>query len=158
VGETVWALADGIVRGPLTVSAAGQVSLPVAASLVTVGKIIPDADLELLDIDGQDQGGTWTGRKKKLNHLTVALKNSANTGLVAGPSGGQGSPTLYALKGKDLVNPLAAASSTAPALITDFMHQIAAPQWDWHGRALFRVRNSPLPYTITGITPDVSAG
>ena len=110
------------------------------------------------DIDGQDQGGTWTGRKKKLNHLTVALKNSANTGLVAGPSGGQGTPTLYALKGKDLVNPLAAAPSTAPALITDFMHQIAAPQWDWHGGALFRVSNSPLPYTITGITPDVSAG
>ena len=71
---------------------------------------------------------------------------------------GRAAPTLYALKGKDLVNPLAAAPSTAPALITDFMHQIAAPQWDWHGRALFRVHNSPLPYTITGITPDVSAG
>jgi hypothetical protein len=158
VGEEVWALADGLVRGPLTVSAAGQVTLPAVASLVTVGKIIPDADLELLDIDGQDQGGTWTGRKKKINHLTVALKASANTGLVAGPSGGQGAPTLYALKGKDLVNPLAAAPSTAPALVTDFMHQIAAPQWDWHGRALFRVHNSPLPYTITGIMPDVSAG
>jgi len=158
VGEEVWALADGIVRGPLTVSAAGQVTLPVAASLVTVGKIIPDADLELLDIDGQDQAGTWTGRKKKINHLTVALKDSANTGLVAGPSGGQGAPTLYALKPKDMVNPLAAAPSTAPALVTDFMHQIAAPQWDWHGRALFRVSNSPLPYTITGVTPDVGAG
>ncbi|WP_428659498.1 ubiquitin-activating E1 FCCH domain-containing protein [Reyranella sp.] len=157
-GEEVWALADGIVRGPLTVSAAGQVTLPAAASLVTVGKIIPDADLELLDIDGQDQAGTWTARKRKINHLTVALKNSANTGLVAGPSGGQGAPTLYALKPKDMVNPLAAAPGAAPALVTDFMHQIAAPQWDWHGRALFRVRNSPLPYTITGITPDVSTG
>jgi len=157
-GEAVWALADGVVRGPLTVSAAGQVTLPVAASLVTVGKIIPDADLELLDIDGQDQAGTWTGRKKKISHLTVALKNSANTGLAAGPSGGQGAPTLYALKGKDLVNPLAAAPSSAPALVTDVMHQIAAPQWDWHGRALFRVSNSPLPYTITGVTPDVGAG
>jgi hypothetical protein len=158
VGEEVWALADGIVRGPMTVSAAGQVTLPAAASLVTVGKIIPDADLELLDIDGQDQAGTWTGRKKKINHLTVALKNSANQGMVAGPSGGQGAPTLYALKSKDLVNPLAATPATAPVLITDFMHQIASPQWDWHGRALFRVHNSPLPYTITGITPDVSPG
>lgn len=158
VGEAVWALADGVVRGPFSVSAAGQIVLPSAASLALVGKIIPDADLELLDLDGQDQGGTWTARKKKINHLTVALKNSANTGLVAGPSGGQGAPTLYALKGKDLVNPLAAAPSTAPALVTDFMHQIAAPQWDWHGRALLRVHNSPLPYTITGITPDVAAG
>ncbi|MCW5737792.1 MAG: hypothetical protein KIS73_26970 [Enhydrobacter sp.] len=158
VGEEVYALADGIVRGPLTVSAAGQVTLPVAASLVTVGKIIPDADIELLDIDGQDGAGKWTGRKKKIASLTVALKNSADQGLVAGPSGGQGTPTLYALKPKDMVNPLAAAPSTNPALVTDFMHQISAPQWDWHGRALFRVRNSPLPYTITGITPDVAAG
>lgn len=157
-GEEVWALADGMVRGPLTVSAAGQVVLPVAAALVTVGKIIPDADLELLDIDGQDQAGKWAGRRKKISQLTVALKNSANTGLVAGPSGGQGAPTLYPLKPKDRGNPLAAAPSAAPALITDFMHQIAAPQWDWHGRALFRIRNSPLPYTITGISPDVDAG
>ncbi len=157
-GESVYALADGIVRGPLTVSAVGQVTLPVAASLVTVGKIIPDADLELLDIDGQDQSGTWTGRKKKINHLTVALKNSANTGLKAGPSGGQGTPQLYAMKPKDLVNPLATAPSTVPALMTDFLHQIAAPDWNWHGRALFRVSNSPLPYTITGITPDATVG
>jgi len=158
VGETVWALADGIVRGPLTVSAAGQVTLPVAASLVTVGKIIPDADLELLDVDGEDQSGKWTGRRKKINRLIVALKDSANSGLVAGPSGGQGAPLLHAMKAKDLANPLAPAPSTAPALVTDFMHQIAAPGWDWHGRALFRVHNSPLPYTITGVTPDVSVG
>jgi hypothetical protein len=158
VGEEVWALADGIVRGPLTVSAAGQVTLPVAAALVTVGKIIPDADLELLDVDGQDQSGKWTGRRKKFNGLTIALKDSANSGLVAGPSGGQGAPLLYAMKPKDLANPLAAAPPSAPALITDFMHQIAAPGWDWHGRVLFRVSNSPLPYTITGVTPDVSIG
>lgn len=158
IGEQVWALADGIVRGPFTVSVDAQITLPALASFVTVGKIIPDADLELLDIDGQDQAGTWTGRRKKISHLTVALKDSANSGMVAGPSGGQGSPTLYALKPKDPINPLAAAASSAPALITDYMHTITAPQWDWHGRALFRVRNSPLPYTITGITPEVVPG
>ncbi|CAN5191734.1 hypothetical protein BH10PSE6_BH10PSE6_16880 [soil metagenome] len=157
-GEEVWALADGVVRGPLTISATGQVTLPAAAALVTIGKIIPDADLELLDVDGQDNGGKWTGRRKKFNSLTVALKDSANTGLVAGPSGGQGAPPLYAMKPKDPANPLAAVPSTAPALITDFLHQIPAPQWDWHGRVLFRVSNSPLPYTITGVTPDVSIG
>jgi hypothetical protein len=157
-GESVWALADGIVRGPLTVSATGTVTLPAAASLATIGKIMPDADLELLDLDGKDQAGAWTGRKTKIADLTVALRNSANMGMVAGPSGGQKAPTLYALKPKDMVNPLGAAPSTAPALITDYQIQIAAPQWSWHGRALFRVRNSPLPYSITGITPDVSAG
>jgi hypothetical protein len=99
IGETVYALADGIVQGPFTVSAAGQVTLATAATVVTVGKIIPDADLELLDIDGQDQAGTWTGRKKKINHLTVALKNSANTGpQVAGPRAGRAATTLYPLK------------------------------------------------------------
>lgn len=158
IGEQVWALADGIVRGPFTVSVDAQITLPALASFVTVGKIIPDADLELLDIDGQDQSGTWTGRRKKINSLTVALKDSANSGMTAGPSGGQGNPTLYALKPKDPINPLASPPSTAPALITDYMHTITAPQWDWHGRALFRVRNSPLPYTITGITPEVVPG
>jgi hypothetical protein len=159
VGEEVYALADGLVRGPLTVSAAGQVTLPVAASLVTVGKIIPDADLVLLDIDGQDQGGTWTGRMKKLSHLTVALKNSANQGLLAGLYDGSSSPPpLYPIKPKDIVNPLAATPSTAPVLVTDFAHQIMAPKWDWHGRTMFRITKSPLPYTITGITPDVAAG
>lgn len=157
-GQEVWALADGIVRGPMTVTAAGTVTLPAAAALVTIGKILPDADLELLDIDGKDQAGAWTGRKVKIADLTVALRNSANVGLVAGPSGGQGAPTLYPIRRKDLVNPLAAAPSTNPALVTDFMVQIAAPQWSWHGRALFRVHNSPLPYSISGITPDVSAG
>jgi hypothetical protein len=34
------------------------------------------------------------------------------------------------MKLKDLANPLASAPSTAPALITDYMHQIAAPQCD----------------------------
>lgn len=79
-------------------------------------------------------------------------------GADGGTVGRAGGLALYALKGKDLVNPLAVTPSSAPALVTDFMHQIAAPQWDWHGRALFRVSKSPLPYTITGVVPDVAAG
>lgn len=157
VGETVYALADGIVRGPFTVSASGAITLPVAAGKVTVGKIIPDADLETLDPEQPDQAGSLQGRKKKVSHITVNLKNSANQGITAGPSGGQ-TTTLYAMKKKDLVNPLAAAPSSNPALITDFMHQIAAPSWDWHGRVLLRVSASPLPYTVTGLDFDVTQG
>jgi hypothetical protein len=157
VGEQVYALADGVPVGPFTVSAAGSITLQNAASKVIVGKIIPDADLELMDIDLQDQAGSVQGRKKKLNHVTLGLKNSANTGITAGPSGGQ-STTLYALKPKDLVNPLASAPSSAPALITDIVHQVAAPSWDWHGRVLIRVSASPLPYTVTGAMADVSVG
>lgn len=158
VGEEVYALADGIVRGPFTVSAAGAITLAVAAAKVTVGKVIPDADLETLDAEKEDQAGTLQGRKKKINHNIVSLKNSANAGLKAGPSGGLGTPVLYAFKPKDIANPLASAPSTAPALITDFMQQVAAPSWDWHGRTLIRVSASPLPYTVIGYMYDLSAG
>lgn len=158
IGETVYMLADGVPFGPLTVDTDGEINAAVAATTVIVGKIIPDADLELLDLEQPDQAGTLQGRKKKINHLTVALKNSANQGLKGGPSGGQGTPQLYAFKPKDLVNPLATAPSTAPALITDFMHEVNAPQWDWHGRTLLRISASPLPYTVTGIMVDVTAG
>lgn len=37
IGATVYALADGVVRGPFVVSGAGTITLPVAASLVNVG-------------------------------------------------------------------------------------------------------------------------
>lgn len=159
-GESVYALADGLVQGPFTVTSGGQITLTTAATKATIGKIIPDADLETLDVEQPDQAGSLQGRKKKINHATVSLKNSANTGLMAGPSGGQAglAPVIYAFKPKDIVNPLATPPSTAPALITDFMHQTMAPQWDWHGRTLIRVSNSPLPYSVTGVFYDVTAG
>lgn len=157
-GEAVYALADGKVQGPFTVSASGGVTLTTAATKAIIGKIIPDADLETLDVEQPDQSGSLQGRKKKINHVTVSLKNSANVGLKAGPSGGQGTPLLYAFKSKDIANPLASAPSTDPALTTDLMTQIAAPSWDWHGRTLIRVSNSPLPYTVTGVMYDVTAG
>ena len=148
VGESVYALADGIVRGPYTVTAGGQITLSVAASTVTVGKIIPDADLETLGLEN-------IGKKKKVNSVTIGLKNSANQGLSIGQSGGQ-TTVVYAAKAKDLVNPLASAPSTNPALITDLMQSVQPPSWDWYGRTLIRVSASPLPYTITGLSADVS--
>lgn len=158
IGESVYALADGKVQGPFAVSAAGQVTLTTAATKATIGKVIPDADLETLDAEQPDQQGTLQGRKKKINRATVTLKNSANVGLKASPSGGQTMPTPNAFKAKDLVNPLASAPSTDPALITDLMTEIVTPSMDWHGRLLLRVSASPLPYTVTGIAYDITAG
>jgi hypothetical protein len=154
VGEEVYALADGVVRGPFTVSATGTITLETAASVVTVGKRYT-CDLETLGADLQDQRGTVQGRKKKINAVTVGLKNSADKGLTVGPSGGQGAPVLYEIKGKDLANPLAAAPSSNPALITDLMHGVQAPSWDWYGRTLIRA-TQPLPYTVTGVMYDVT--
>ncbi len=158
IGESVYALADGAVQGPYTVSASGTVTLGVAATKATIGKVIPDADLETLDVEQPDQSGSLQGRKKKINHVTVGLKNSATIGLKAGPSGGQLTPVIYAFKAKDLVNPLASAPSTAPAQVTDLMHLVNAPSWDWHGRTLIRVSASPRAYTVTGVAYDVTAG
>lgn len=158
VGESVYALVNGKVQGPFTVSSLGQITLTTAGTLATVGKIIPDADLETLDPEQPDQAGSLQGRKKKVNKATIRLKNSANQGLKVGPSGGQGSPQLYAFKPKDLVNPLATAPSTDPALVTTLEHAQVAPSWDWSGRLLFRVSASPLPYTVTGVSYDLTTG
>lgn len=157
VGQTVYALADGVPVGPFEVSTLGTISLATAASKVTVGKLIPDPELETLGSEGQDQAGTTVGRKKKVNHITVGLKNSADMGLKCGPSGGQGDPVLYQIKHKDLKNPLAAAASSNPALITDLMHMVNAPSWDWYGRTLIKA-TQPLPYTVTSVMYDVTAG
>lgn len=157
IGQEVWALADGAPDGPHTVSALGQIMLSTAAAKVTTGKLYPNCDLETLSIELQDQQGTLQGRKKKVNKVAVMVTNSADQGVQLGPSGGQGEPIIYDLKKKDLINPLAAAPSTAPALIDDVMQTISAPSWDWHGRILIR-QTLPLPITITGIMPDVTAG
>jgi hypothetical protein len=89
VGDLVWALADGVVRGPFIVSTTGQITLPVAASLVTVGKIIPDADLELARYRRPGPGRDVDRSEEENQPVTVALKNSANTGMVAAPSAGR---------------------------------------------------------------------
>jgi hypothetical protein len=157
IGEEVYALADGIVRGPYTVSATGQITLPASAAYKIVGKIFPACDLETLPIEWQDGEGTMQGRKKRIDHVKVRLKNSANQGVYIGPTGGQGSILLYFAKSKDLVNPLATAPSTNPLLITEDMQVIPAPSIDWTGTVLVRQIN-PLPITVTAIMPDVSAG
>lgn len=157
VGEEVYALGDGVPSGPYTVSVLGQITLDAPRAVVTVGRKIPDPTLETLNIELQDQQGTLQGRKKKIDDVAIRVANTANQGLKIGPSGGQGTPTVYAAKRKDLKNPLAAAASTNPALITEDMQSILAPSIDWGGNVLIR-QTLPLPATITAIMPNVSPG
>jgi hypothetical protein len=157
IGEEVYALADGIVRGPFTVNASGQITLPASASYKIVGKLYPSCEIETLPIEFQDGEGTMQGRKKRIDRVMVRLKNSADKGITVGSTGGQGTATLYATKSKDLVNPLATAPSTNPSLITEDMQTIPAPSIDWQGTVKVS-QTQPLPITITAIMPDVSPG
>ncbi len=73
-GLSVMALADGITRGPFTVSA-GQITLPVAASKVVIGLLFT-AKLQTMPLDeGQP---TIQGRRKILHDLTLRVRDTAS--------------------------------------------------------------------------------
>lgn len=76
IGETVEALADGVIRKSLTVSGAGAITLPVAASTVQVG--LPfNWKFTSLQVNPSSKTMPVTSDKKKLiNAVTVSLVDS----------------------------------------------------------------------------------
>lgn len=88
-GKTVYALADGIARGPFVV-AAGQITLPVAASKVVIGLAFT-AKLQTMPLDeGQP---TLQGRRKTVDGVTLRVRDTAN--LKWGPTFATADLTLY---------------------------------------------------------------
>ena len=75
-GFTVMALADGIVRGPFTVSS-GQITLPVAASKIVIG-VGYTCDLQSLYLDIGNETNTIQGKRKKIAAMSVRVKDAAN--------------------------------------------------------------------------------
>lgn len=78
--ETVYALADGVKRGPFTVSG-GAITLPVAAELVHVGLRIT-AELETLRLDVA--GASLREKRKRVQAVTLLVNKSAS-GFSLGP-------------------------------------------------------------------------
>jgi hypothetical protein len=73
-GESVYALADGAVVGPLTVSG-GRITLPNAASLVHIG-FNYTSRLKTLRPEAGAAGGTSQGRTKRVNEIILRLHRS----------------------------------------------------------------------------------
>lgn len=88
-GFTVWALADGVVRGPFTVTA-NQITLPVAASKVVAG-LLMTAKLQTMPLDeGQP---TLQGRRKTIDSIVLRVRDTAS--LKWGPTFAAADLTLY---------------------------------------------------------------
>lgn len=74
-GEQVVALADGAVQGPFTVSAAGQITLTAAASVVHVG-LAYQALLKTKRIEMKGAAGTTQGKPKLQYNVTIRMENT----------------------------------------------------------------------------------
>jgi hypothetical protein len=141
-GATVYALADGVKRGPFTV-AAGVVNLGVSASVVHVGLAIT-ADLETLSLD--IAGSSIRPALKRIQGVAAVIDASCRT-WQAGPT----SAKLTSLPAPEA----GTGSATAPFSGTVELSTLAAFTKD--GRVFLR-HTDPLPLTVLALIPYVEVG
>lgn len=139
-GASVVALADGIERGPFTVTG-GQITLPSAASVVHVGLAIT-ADLETLDLDVA--AAPLRAAKKRVQSIDVLLEDSVR-GFKVGPSASQ------------LTAFTAPPWESSTALVTGLVEQNLTSGFTDQGRTFIR-HTAPLPLTVLGLIPHVDIG
>lgn len=160
VGQSVVGVADGAVVGPLTVQSGGTVTLPAAASKVTLGlAFLPQ--LQTLPLDLGEP--TIQSKRKKLPALSLRVADTL--GLQVGTS------FANAITVKDLQLGAIPSNSTGPAKVTDLFNPTInptnAPTLDvrqvldqlWQEPGVLCVQqNLPYPATILGVMPEVSVG
>ena len=132
----VYALADGVVRGPFTV-VNGRVTLPVVASNVVVG--LPyEARLKTLRLELGEP--TVQGKKKRIANLTIRMHNTR------GLKYGADFDTMFDVKG----------IQTGPLFSGDREVHMQST-WNMEGQICLKV-TSPLPATILGVIPEIAMG
>ena len=130
-GQTVSILADGAVQ-PQQVVTSGAVTIPVAASVVTIGLPI-QADLQTLPAAMQIDASFGQGRSKNINKAW--LRVSRSSGVFMGPDAGklveykQRTTEMYGLP---------------PALVSDEIEVTLTPSWAAGGSSGIR-RCCPSP-------------
>jgi hypothetical protein len=144
VGKTVKALADGVVYDNLVVNSDGVVTLPNAASYITVGLSFT-AKLQTLYLDTGEP--TIQGKRKFLPRLTARVEDTR--GIQVGPT----FDNLVEYSAPSLGGPYAVPTP----LITDDL--ISPIPWDWtkFGQVCVLL-DYPLPATILGLIPEVVIG
>jgi hypothetical protein len=144
IGETVSILADGAVVAQQVVDNTGAITLPNAASKVSVGLPIT-ADMQTLPmalmIDGYGQG-----RPKNVNRVYIRVKDSS--GIFVGPDFN----SLVQFKQRT-TEPY----GSPPALHTGEVEIVSKAAWTDGGQACIR-QSDPLPLTVISIELDVAVG
>jgi hypothetical protein len=148
VGQQVVGLADGTPVGPLTVSAAGTVTLPQAATKVVLGLAFTP-QLQTLQLDLGEP--TAQGKRKKISACTVRCRDTL--GLQFGTS----FTTLVTMKDFIIGNVGSASNKIVTGLVSADARTIADPLWQVPGQYCLQ---QPLPYpaTILGVIPEIEVG
>lgn len=156
IGQTVYALADGSVVGPLTVDDAGSVTLDGSYARVTVG-LTYSAQLETLDLELRSGLPTMQGMMKKIPQVRLKVKDTR--GLKVGiaqevrSTGAETAPALVEVKQRDLNVTL----GTAMAPYNGIEKVVIPEEWATGGR-IFCQQDYPLPCSILDLIPDMVVG
>lgn len=141
-GKEVWALADGLVEGPFTVSG-GAITLSRPASVVVVGlKFTSQLQTLYLTTEGIFQGSDQ-GKRKQITGMTVRLDN-----------------TKALLGGTDFdhLTPFPETVITDPCqAYTGDSRVLTYPEWDTNGQVVCET-SEPLPAQVLGIIVEVTPG
>lgn len=142
-GQTVSILADGAVV-PQQVVTSGTVTVPRAASIITVG--LPyTSDLQTLPMSMNTEG-FGQGRMKNVNRAWLRVVQSS--GIFVGPD------AAHLVEAKQRTTE---PYGSPPALQTAELQIVLTPTWADNGQIYVRQRD-PLPLTIIGLTLEVSVG
>lgn len=148
---SVVGVADGVAIGPLTVSNTGTVTLPQAASKVTLGlAFLPQ--LQTLPLDLGDQ--MVQGKRKKIAAITARVADTL--GLQIGTT----SSTLTVMK--DFQLGAIPSTSTGPGQKVSDLYNgdgrtVLDQAWQEAGN-YFIQQNLPYPATVLGVMPEVVVG
>jgi hypothetical protein len=147
-GQSVVGVADGVAIGPLTVSGGGSVTLPQAATKVTLGlSFTPQLKTLRLDL-GQP---TVQSKRKKLP--SAMLRVADTLGLQMGTS----FANAVSLKDLTLGNHNIADNTTITDLYSGDAFVILDQLWQEPGQLCIQ-QNLPYPATILGVMPQVAVG
>ena len=170
VARSVVGLADGIPVGPLTVTSQGTVTLPFAASLVTIGLAFTPQFQSVYLENGQP---TLQGRRKSINHATIRIANSGMPNVLINqpdgsaldppqlaPAWGTGQQAKFAPAGTDPQRSApyqTAAGQTVQPLSTGDLYTNVQASWRKTSQVAVQQPN-PLPLNIIAVLPDYLEG
>lgn len=144
--EAVAVVADGNVVEGLTVSS-GSITLPVAASKVTVGLPFTPA-IELLDIDVASTTDTLKGKSVSVSKVIAEVEDSR--GMWAGPKNDDGTVDQFKeVKPREVTDEYDTLS-----LYTGKEEVVIDPQWSLGGGIRIEQR-SPMPLAVLAVIPEV---
>lgn len=142
-GETVVALADGIVVRDLVV-ASGRITLPAAASKIHIG--LPYAAYcATLPPSMEVDHAFGLGRQKSVNAVSIDLYQTAGVKVGTSLSNGQS------------IRAAGSAYGAAPTVV-DGMHSVNLPAgWSADGN-IYVLQDDPLPMTVRALVMEVALG